>query len=118
MKACRQFPHRVTAFQSCRNLGESLSADVLSGHSQIDEGCSLVLVNWCSIVAPWTTSPMHSLRELQASILLVGRMSLSLAHAQPYLRSQVSGGLSCFLDGHHMGDSQPQYAEMASGILR
>lgn len=61
---------------------------------------------------------MHSLRELQASILLVSRMSLSLAHAQPYLRSQVSGGLSCFLDRHYAGDSRPQCEEMDSGILR
>lgn len=61
---------------------------------------------------------MHSLRELQASILLVSRMSLSLAHAQPYLRSQVSGGLSCFLDRHHAGDSRPQCEETDSGILR
>lgn len=26
--------------------------------------------------------------------------------------------LSCFLDVHHMGDSQPQWEEMGSGILR
>lgn len=61
---------------------------------------------------------MPSLRELKPSILLVGCMSLSLAHAQPYLRSQVSGRLSCFLDVYHMEDSLPQCEEMASGILR
>lgn len=40
----------------------------LSGHFQFGGGVILALVSWCSVMTPWTTLQVPSLRELPAGI--------------------------------------------------